>query len=94
MAHIGILTFEIFIPHAQSLKEKRRVIKSLKDQIHSRYNVSIAETEYQDKWQRAQLTACMVGPYKNYVDAGLAKILDVLRTKDDFELIGHELELL
>jgi uncharacterized protein YlxP (DUF503 family) len=57
---IGVVTWELEIFGAQSLKEKRSVVKSLKDRLHDRFNVSVAETAHQDVWQRAELTACVV----------------------------------
>ncbi len=50
--HIGLLTLEIFIPEAHSLKEKRQVLRSLKDRLR-RFNISIAECDHQNLWQRA-----------------------------------------
>jgi uncharacterized protein YlxP (DUF503 family) len=52
--HIGLLTLEILIPDAHSLKEKRLVLRSLKDRLR-KFNVSVAECEHQDLWQRATL---------------------------------------
>jgi uncharacterized protein len=52
--HIGLLTLEIVIPDAQSLKEKRFVLRSVKDRLR-KFNVSIAECGHQDLWQRSTL---------------------------------------
>ena len=52
---VGILKVALFLPASQSLKEKRMVLKSLKDRARSRFNVSIAEIEHHDKWQRTVL---------------------------------------
>lgn len=52
--HIGLLTLEIFIPDAHSLKEKRIVLRSLKDRLR-KFNISIAECAHQDLWQRSTL---------------------------------------
>jgi uncharacterized protein YlxP (DUF503 family) len=57
---IASITWELEILGAQSLKEKRSVVKSLKDRLHDRFNVSAAETAHNDLWQRAQITACVV----------------------------------
>lgn len=57
---IGVLHLDVIIPDARSLKDKRRVVKSLKDQIHNRYNCAVAETDYLDLWRRARLTICVV----------------------------------
>lgn len=48
-----MLTLELHIDDAQSLKDKRHVVKSLKDRLRTRFNVSVAEIAYQDTWQRS-----------------------------------------
>ena len=53
MAAIGVLTLEIRVENAHSLKEKRHVVKSLKDRLRHKYNVAVAEIDYQDLWQQA-----------------------------------------
>lgn len=57
---VGVIGWELQLFEARSLKEKRRVVKSLKDRLRNRFNVSVAETGYQDSWQRAELTASVV----------------------------------
>jgi hypothetical protein len=57
---VGVIGWEIQVFEAQSLKGKRRVVKSVKDRLRNRFNVSVAETGHQDSWQRAELTACVV----------------------------------
>jgi uncharacterized protein len=52
---VGICAIEIVLPYAQSLKDKRRVLKGLKDRLKSRHNISMAEVGGQDLWQRATL---------------------------------------
>ncbi|HEY0674283.1 MAG TPA: DUF503 domain-containing protein, partial [Longimicrobiales bacterium] len=69
---IGVITWELEIFGAQSLKEKRSVVKSLKDRLHDRFNVSVAETAHQDLWQRAELTACVVAGQKKIAESVLA----------------------
>ena len=53
MAAIGVLTLELRLENSHSLKEKRHVVKSLKDRLRHKFNVSVAEIDYQDLWQRA-----------------------------------------
>jgi uncharacterized protein len=73
---IGVISWELEIFGCHSLKEKRSVVKSLKDRLHDRFNVSVAETAHQDVWQRAELTACVV--------AGNRKVAEsVLQSADD-----------
>jgi uncharacterized protein YlxP (DUF503 family) len=57
---VGVLTLEIHIEGAHSLKEKRHVVKSLKDKLRSRFNVAVAEIDFQDVWQRALVSAVTV----------------------------------
>jgi uncharacterized protein len=52
---IGLLTLEIHIADAQSLKDKRQVLRSLKDRLRAHYNVAVAELEHQELWQRARV---------------------------------------
>ncbi len=53
-------SWDLSLPECRSLKDKRRVVKSLKDRIRGRFNVSVAETAYQDVWTRAQLSVALV----------------------------------
>ena len=68
---IGVISWELEILGAQSLKEKRSVVKSLKDRLHDRFNVSAAETAHQDLWQRAQLSACVVAGERKLAESVL-----------------------
>jgi len=62
MPAIGVLTLEVHIEEAHSLKEKRHVVKGLKDRLRHRFNVAVAEIDYQDSWQRALVAAVTVSP--------------------------------
>ncbi len=61
MAAIGVLTFTLQLDHARSLKDKRQVVRSLKDRLRSRYNVAVAEIDDQHLWQRGLIAAVTVG---------------------------------
>jgi len=52
---IGVLSLELHLPDAHSLKEKRMVVRSVKDRLRARFNVAVAELDHQDLWQRAVL---------------------------------------
>ncbi len=60
MASIGVITLEMHLDQSHSLKDKRHVVRSLKDRLRKRYNVAVAEIDYQDLWQRALLAAVTV----------------------------------
>jgi uncharacterized protein len=60
MMIVGISSFELHLPASRSLKDKRRVVKSLVDKIHQRFRVSIAETDFHDLHQRAEISMAVV----------------------------------
>jgi uncharacterized protein YlxP (DUF503 family) len=71
---IGVNSWELSLPECRSLKDKRRVVKSLKERLQSRFKVSVAETRYQDVWTRAEITAAVVASDGRHADS----ILDTL----------------
>jgi uncharacterized protein len=68
---VGVIVWELHLPGSQSLKDKRAVVKSLKDRLHQRFNVSVAETAHQDLWQRAELTASVVSTDRRHAESVL-----------------------
>ena len=68
MVVIALLTLDIHIPHAQSLKDKRMVIRRLKDRLRSKFNVSVAEVDHQDLWQRTQVSVVTVGADEGFLE--------------------------
>ncbi len=66
MAAIGVLTLEIRVESSHSLKDKRHVVKSLKDRLRQKFNVSVAEIDCQDLWQRSVVAAVAVASDRAY----------------------------
>jgi uncharacterized protein len=66
---IGVMGWDIQLYDAHSLKEKRSVVRSLKDRLRTRLNVSVAETGAQDLWQRAEITVCAVAADRRQADS-------------------------
>lgn len=81
---VGIGVAELHIPEARSLKDKRRVVKSLLDRVHSRFRVSAAEVEFQDLRQRARLGFSLVNSDRTRAHATLDEIGRLLETADAF----------
>ncbi len=75
---VGILEVSIHIPESHSLKEKRHVIRSIKDRIRSKFNVSLAETDGQDTWQLCVLAAVMVATSHVAIEKEFQSILRVI----------------
>lgn len=71
---IGVVSWELEVVGARSLKEKRRVVKSLKDRLRNRFNVSVAETAHQDLWQRAEITVAVVAGDRAHADRLLQQV--------------------
>ncbi|MGF1634357.1 MAG: DUF503 domain-containing protein [Phycisphaerae bacterium] len=89
---VGILQVELSIPGSMSLKDKRRVVKSVKDRISHRHNVSIAEVGGLDQWRTAILGVAMVGNDQKYVEGGLQAIVNFLRTQTAAELVDQQID--
>lgn len=90
--HVAILSLDIHIPDSGSLKSKRMVLRSLKDRLHSKFNVSVAEVAGQDKWQRSEICICMIGSDKSFVDSCMQGILSYTEKDKSFQVIDHVLE--
>jgi uncharacterized protein YlxP (DUF503 family) len=71
---IGIVSWALHVAGAQSLKDKRGVIKSMKDRMHNEFNVSVAETAHHDSWQTAELTACVVAVDRVHAEKVLRQV--------------------
>ncbi len=87
---IGLLSLEIFLPYSQSLKDKRRVLNTLRDRIHNRFNAAFAELDFQDKWQRARLGIVTLNSQKGFVDQVLQKILRDVEENLQGEIVLRE----
>ena len=91
---VGVLQIEFAIPDAFSLKDKRRVVKSLKDRIAHGHNVSVAEVAALDEHRRAVLGVAMVSNDSRYVESGLSKLVDFVRMVPQISLIDYQIDLL
>lgn len=65
--HVLLLVVDCHIPHAQSLKQKRAVVKSLVDRLRTRLNASVAETGHLDEWQRSAIAVALVSNNRRYL---------------------------
>jgi uncharacterized protein len=91
---IGLLTLEIHIPDAHSLKDKRQVLRSLKDRLRSRFNVAVAELDHQETWQRAQVGVVSLSNDAAHLDQSLRAVFDEAEQLLGRELISHEFEII
>ena len=91
---IGLLTLEIYIPEAHSLKDKRQVLRSLKDRLRRKFNVAVAELDGQDSWQRSVVGVVSLSNNSGHVEQSLRTVLEESERHLGRDLIGHELEVL
>ena len=91
---VGVLQVELSVTDAMSLKDKRRVIKSLKDRIAHGHNVSVAEVGALDEHRRSVLGFAMVANDAGYVEGALSKLVDFVKTVRSVDLIDYQIDLL
>ncbi len=93
MTYLGLLEIAVRIPSADSLKAKRHVLRSLKDRIRSKYNVSLAETDGLDTWQRADLAFSVVAGEQHRVEETLQRVFRLVDNCPDVEILESHREL-
>jgi uncharacterized protein YlxP (DUF503 family) len=91
---IGTLQVDLSIPGAASLKDKRMVLRSLKDRIHRQFNVSIAELDDHDQWQSAILGIVVVSNDNAHANEMLSKVVDFIQQNRDSVLDDYQLRML
>lgn len=91
--HIGTLTVVLYLHAAESLKDKRQVVKSLIETTRHKFNISIAEVDDLDKWRKATLGIACVANDKAYVNRVLDKVVEMLESNPAVEVGEVELEL-
>lgn len=90
---VGTLEIVLLIRESHSLKSRRRVVKSLKDRIRSRFNVSVADLGDQNLWQRAVIGAAVVANDGRFVNETLSKVLNLVSSDPRVEIVEQRMEL-
>lgn len=91
---VGLCTVELFIAESRSLKDKRQVLHSLKDRLRGKFNLSIAEVDAQDLWQRAVLAMACVANEGTHVGKVLEQALNVIKSMPAVEVVRTQLDML
>ena len=91
---VGLLTIELHIPGSSSLKEKRFVLRSIKDRVKNKFNVSIAEIDANDLWQRCVLGVACVANEAKIVNKTLDGVKNTILSTSSVELIDSSMEML
>jgi uncharacterized protein YlxP (DUF503 family) len=91
---VGLLHLELHVAGSQSLKDKRRVIKSFKTRLANGFNASVAEVDALDSHQRAVLAVAMVGNDRRYVEGALQQVVNQAGAHRDMVLVHWEVDWL
>jgi len=91
---VGLLLLDCYIPESQSLKDKRRILTSLSERLRRQFNIAIAEVEYQDQWQRAQLAIVTVNTNWRMLQSSLSKLTEYIDRDRRVEITGTETQQL
>ncbi len=91
---VGLLSLELHLPESNSLKSKRMIIKSLKDRIRNKFNVSIAEVDANDLWQRSVLGVACVANETKIINAILNEVRNIVLDTPSIQLIDSSMEML
>lgn len=83
---VGVVTLELYLPYARSLKDKRQVLERLKGRLRARFNVAVAELDNHDLWQRATLGVVSLSNDQGH----LAQVLEAVRSESE-RLLGGDL---
>jgi len=92
--HVSLIKIDFLVPHSDSLKSKRRIIKSLKDKLRARFNVSVAEVDYLEDWQRATIGVTMISNERRHLQRGYSAIDRLFEEKSDIQLLDISMEWL
>ena len=94
MMVVGVLRLTLYIDESHSLKEKRSVLRKIKNRVRNEFNVSIAECDEHDLWQKTQLGICQVGADQAYIDGALQAAVRFIENMHLAEVGESEVEFL
>ncbi len=88
---IGLLTLEIYLPYSHSLKEKRKTLNKIKDRLKKKFNVALAELDYQNKWQRSKIGLVTLNNQKNMIEKIFQRIMQEIEENIEGEILQSEI---
>lgn len=93
--NVGMCKISLRLPGNHSLKDKRRVVKSITARVSNKFNVSVAEVDNHDLWQLATLGICCVSNNKRYTNEVLSKVVSFIAGgRFEVEMLDYEIEIL
>lgn len=90
---VGVARTELHLPECTSLKQKRQILKSILDRVKNKYNVSIAEVDHQDLWQRTTLGIAFVTQTQHQAEKVLSSIERYIENNQKIELLSNQIDI-
>lgn len=94
---VGVGQFEVLLPYSHSLKEKRQVIRKIKERVFAKFKISVAEVDYLDKWQRAAMGFSLVGNDGKVIESLMTQTFNFIHglglgevCKEDRDILYYE----
>lgn len=91
---VATVRAEVHFPEAGSLKAKRAVLSSIKGRIRAKFNVSVAEVDHLDLWQRSTIGVAFVTNDRRFADEVLSKVVDLISSEPRLALLDYRIEFL
>ncbi|OWZ83586.1 DUF503 domain-containing protein [Natranaerobius trueperi] len=91
---VGVAEVDLNIEGVRSLKEKRKILKSIITRIQNKFNLSIAEIDYQDKWQRSLIGLAGISNDKKYINKVLEKAVTLIESDGNMIIIDYHIYFL
>ncbi|MDH5405720.1 MAG: DUF503 domain-containing protein [Candidatus Aminicenantes bacterium] len=91
---VGLCVVELLLPGSRSLKDKRLLIKGIKDRLRARFNLSLAEVDFQNLWQRAKIGMVSIASSKDVLHTTINKAIEIIESNTQCEIIDCHVEYL
>jgi uncharacterized protein YlxP (DUF503 family) len=91
---VGLASIDIHIPESESLKGKRHILKRIKDRVKNKFNVSIAEVDHNELWQRTTLGVAVVSNRKQFANQVLSEVVDLINKENGVQILDYSIELI
>ena len=91
---IGTLVIDLEISYASSLKDKRKILNRIRDRVHAKFNVSIAEVDGNEDWNYSQVGVAVVCNEQKHANRVLSKVIDVIEDIRDCDLTDYSTEFI
>ncbi len=91
---VGVASIEIHIPESGSLKSKRHFLKRIKDRVKNRFNVSVAEVDHNDLWQRTTLGVAVVANQQQFANQVLSQVIEFINQEPGIQILDYTINFL